>query len=306
MNPPKPLAFRQNSAYCAGGRYGAVARGAGMGEPVSSATDPAGAAVHHFYPSLPLWPVRSADGSFFSGMVLSGSRSAAFRQRRNFRCRRTGNAVSLGSGISPNRGRNRCSRPSSLWPFLPQPLPLAGPMTPNAPLSGQALALRLLTPRAMTCFWGLHLGPVWGWLSSKAVLTSEAVGQAWNLCLTQATILNRGSKTCSNPSRHSPCLSSLQDAMARSIPTAPVWARLVADFLVQSQMTIWQKAPSQAAFWVQWPQIRGFAAKFINRPCRFDAVNRAIRGIPRVAFVIASPVRGRTENLWGDQCSRRS
>jgi hypothetical protein len=75
---------------------------------------------------------------------------------------------------------------------------------------------------------------------------------------------------------------------------------------VQSPITILQKAPLQAAFWVQWPQIRVFAAKFINRPCRFDAVNRAIRGIPRVAFVIASPVRGRTENLWGDQCSRRS
>ena len=303
MNPPKPLAIRQNSAQVAKGHRRAVARGHRMGEPVGAVAVPAGAAIHDCYPSFSPWPVRYADGSFLSGERRQG---AAFRQPRFFRCCVIGIALRIGTGIPPNRGRDRCSRPSSLWQFLPRPLPLAGPMTPNAPLSGRVLVQRWLTPLAMTCLPGRFLGPGWGCLSSKAVLTSAPVGDACERGLIQVTILKRGSKTCTNPSQHSPCLWSLQDATARSIPIAPDWARLGADFSVPSPITILQKAPLLAVFWALWPQIRGCAANVIDRDFRFDAVIRAIRGIPRVALGFASPVRGRIENLWGDQCSRKS
>ncbi len=302
MMSRKPLADWQNTAQSAGWARKPVARAAGLGEHVRATDACADVAPddQDCYPSLPLWPVRVSDGPFFLAAGRGGGVLAAFRQSRFLCFFPCGNALWMAAGNPPDRG-NRCSRPSPLWQYFPRCFPAAWPMTPSAPLSGRALGPLRQMPRAMTCSWVPGPGLRRGCLSSKASLRLTWLGR-----VAKRSTKQRGRFSCSNPSQHLPCLSSLQVATARSIQIVPVLGRWVAGFSARLRTITLQKAPLQEAFWAPWRQIRACVANSIGRLSRPEDLIRAIRGNPRVAFSFARPGRGRTEHLWGDACSRRS
>ncbi len=310
MNPRKPMANWHNSAHGETGVRFAVVCNLPLRDHDQTLTSHKLASTYALdcYPSLPLWPVRSADGPFFFAACCKLAarrvdRSAKIRHQRFFPFSTPANPLRMRPSLHSTRGRLKCSNPLFLLSSCQPPLPLVWPMTPNASLSGLPQVLLPPMSLATTRFWVLVAGRLPGLSSSKRVRASGPIGQGASL--TQPTY-NRGSKTCINPlSYWHLCQPLCLDALSRTTVNAPLSAVLQVP-LVPAPWAM-TRSPVQPSASVLAPCAARLASASASnsQPIGCDEL-RAIRGNPRVALFIARPGRGQTKDLWGDQCSKRS
>ena len=240
----------------------------------------------------PFGPALRAVGPF----ACDAGRSATFRAAGSFRFYRLSNELWIALRNSTLQRGIPCSEPLLLWPSFPRHLPDAIISATMASArcctlwAGHLSRLRSVVTRCLAP--GLGQGPQFSSSSDRA---SDLNGLS---CRVRPST-TRGRKQCTNLSSHLHFLARLPPAMVRSIQTAPGWVPWVAPLSALPRTMTSPIARSPEASLAPSRPIRACASKLVTRPQGRRKTNKAIRGEPRVAFVMLHCAMGGSKRLLG-------